>query len=55
MFKSVPPVRAWSIFAADLTTAVGPCESMPWLGEMPSETGSFAFLPLGSAPVTWPK
>ena len=54
-FSSVPPVRAWSIFAADLMTAVGPRRSAPCTGEMPSESGSQALRPSGVAPVTEPK
>ncbi len=39
MFSSVPPVRMWSIFAAEFITAVGPLRSAPCTGEMPSLSG----------------
>ena len=54
-FSSVPPLRAWSIRAADWMTAVGPFRSAPCAGEMPSDTGTQACRPSGVAPHTEPK
>ena len=45
-------LREAEVNRADLIIAVGPLVSAPWVGEMPSETGSPAFRPFGSAPVT---
>ena len=53
--SSVPPLRAWSMRAADLMTAVGPRRSAPCTGEMPSDTGTHAWRPSGVAPHTEPK
>ena len=55
MLSSVPPVRRWSIFAAERTTAVGPLRSAPCTGEIPSESGFPARRPSGVAPVIAPK
>ena len=53
--SSVPPVRRWSILAAERITAVGPWMSAPCTGEMPSDRGTPALRPSGSAPMTEPK
>ena len=41
--------------AADRSTAVGPCRSVPCTGEMPSDTGMKACRPSGVAPTFDPK
>ena len=53
--SSVPPDFVWSSLPSDLMTAVGPCESLPWAGDVPSEMAKWARRPLGVAPQTEPK
>ena len=53
--SSVPPDLTWSILPSDLTTAVGPWRSAPWLGLVPSDSGIPLKRPFGVAASFCPK
>ena len=52
--RTPPVMRPVSSFETDLSTAVGPLVSAPWLGEQPSARGSPAWRPSGVAAVEAP-
>jgi len=56
MLNKLVHAANWSIFSAELMTAVGPFMSVPTIGEMaPSANGVNAFRPSGSAPPICPR
>ena len=55
-FRSTPPkMSIVGSLAIDVNTAVGPCVSVPWVGEQPSARGVQARRPSGVAGTTEPE